>query len=251
MRDVKSSVYVSRLTRRESLKWLSALAATAAFPALTACSGEPDKSAKATAGAGEGHWPELTLKPVNAAGYGKDPDLIMPPESPWPRLLSQKELQLVADISDLIVPQEGEYPSATGVNIPDVFDEWISAPYERQQNDRKFIMPLLVWLDDEAALRHDMTFTDLTEARQKAILDDIATVDDNTGDAYLRPAEAFSRLRGLVLAAYFSSPEGTRDIGYQGNVAIAGDYPGPTDEAMTHINRVISELGLSEYALKS
>ena len=112
-------------------------------------------------------------------------------------------------------------------------------------------MPLLVWLNDEAALRHDMTFTDLTEARQKAILDDIATVDDNTGDAYLRPAEAFSRLRGLVLAAYFSSPEGTRDIGYQGNVAIAGDYPGPTDEAMAHINRVISELGLSEYALKS
>jgi len=52
----------------------------------------------------------------------------------------------------------------------------------------------------------------------------------------------FSRLRRLVFGGYFTSPEGVEDIGYIGNVPIAGDYPGPTDEAMEHLNRVIADL---------
>src|SRR5690606_40979560 len=63
-----------------------------------------------------------------------------------------------------------------------------------------------------------------------------------------RIARAFARLRELVLAAYFCTPEGMEDIGYLGNVAIAGDYPGPTPDAYRHLEMVLSELGLSEFA---
>jgi hypothetical protein len=51
-----------------------------------------------------------------------------------------------------------------------------------------------------------------------------------------------------VLAAFFCTPEGCKDIGYLGNVPIAGDYPGPSDEAKAHLDQVLAELGLSEYA---
>jgi hypothetical protein len=61
-------------------------------------------------------------------------------------------------------------------------------------------------------------------------------------------AGVFDGLRRLVMTAYFSSPEGTTDIGYQGNIAIAGDYPGPTPEAMEHLDAVLQELGLADYA---
>ena len=35
-----------------------------------------------------------------------------------------------------------------------------------------------------------------------------------------------------------------RELGYQGNVAIAGDYPGPTEAAMAHLNEQLEKLGL-------
>jgi len=57
--------------------------------------------------------------------------------------------------------------------------------------------------------------------------------------------KAFSVLRNLVLAAFFSTPEGTKDIGYLGNVPIPGDYPGPTSEAMAHLAIELKKLGLS------
>ena len=52
----------------------------------------------------------------------------------------------------------------------------------------------------------------------------------------------FSKLRTLVFGGYFTSPEGMVDIGYIGNIPIIGDYPGPTDEAMTHLNEIIANL---------
>ena len=54
------------------------------------------------------------------------------------------------------------------------------------------------------------------------------------------------RSQELVLAAFFCTPEGCKDIGYLGNVPIAGDYPGPSDEAKAHLDQVLAELGLSE-----
>lgn len=240
-------IYTPGMTRRDSLKWMGLMAASVALPGLTACSSEPFLAAGNAAGNNAGHWPEKVLRPITASGYGKDPDLISPPSNPWPRTLSAEELNVVAILSDIIVPAEGEFPSATQVRVPDVIDEWVSAPYASQQRDREQILPLLTWINDEAVLRGSASFSAMSATEQMVIVDDIATLNAATPDAFIRPARAFARLRGLVLAGYFSSPQGTKDIGYKGNVAIAGDYPGPSDEALAHINQVIDELGLSDY----
>jgi hypothetical protein len=250
--DQQEMQYKSGMTRRDSLKLMMALAASALLPAaLTGCDSAPVSNTDVGAGAAKAsteHWPELKLSPITATGYGKDPNLILPPESPWPLTLTQAQLTLVAVLSDILVPREGSVPSASEVHVPAVVDEWVSAPYERQQQDRVIILSALAWIDDEAQMRFGKTFVALTKAQQKAIMDDIAFDTAETPAQFKRIAEAFSRFRGLVLAAFFCTPEGIKDIGYVGNVPIGGDYPGPTKEAYAHLDKVLADLGLTEYA---
>jgi hypothetical protein len=238
--------YKSTITRRESLKWLGILSATALLPSLVGCEGSDSKTniANAVGDSIKGHWPDLTLSPITVKGYGKDPSMIIPPKSPWPKTLTVEQLTLVAVLADILVPRDGDVPSATEVNVPDVVDEWVSAPYERQQSDRLSILSVLVWLNDEAKLRFSRTFTVLSPDEQLKIIDDVAYQKDDLAEEYTRIVREFSRFRKLVLAAFFCSPEGTKDLGYLGNVPIAGDYPGPTDEAMVHLNQILNELDL-------
>ncbi|MGY1519929.1 gluconate 2-dehydrogenase subunit 3 family protein [Luteimonas sp. A482] len=245
--DGDAPAYANRLSRRDSLKLLAALAASAMLPALSACDSTSTEDA-AGGVADQGHWPELELQPVTAKGYGKDPDLMVPPEAPWPLTLTPAQLSLLALLSDIIVPTEGQSPSASAVQVPTVIDEWVSAPYPDQQQDRLTVLSALAWLDDEAALRFSQPFTALGTPQQLAIIDDIAYDNEQTPRQFQRIAQAFGRMRNLVLAAYFCTPEGMEDIGYLGNVAIAGTYPGPTPEAYSHLDTVLAELGLSEFS---
>lgn len=246
MKNIKranTTHYQSTLTRRESLKWLGVLSASALIPGVSGCDGT-NKLERLTSNA-QGHWPQLSLSPISANGYGKDPNLIIPPKSPWKKTLTVEQLTLVAIIADILVPREGNTPSASEVKVPDVVDEWVSAPYERQQRDRLIILPLLVWLDDEAKIRSNSLFIQLTKEQQLEIIDDIAYRKEETTEEFRYPRNAFSKFRKLVLAAFYCSPEGTKDIGYIGNVAIAGDYPGPSEEAMVHLNEALDKLGLT------
>lgn len=246
--------YQSGMTRRDSLKLLAALAASTMLPLLAGCGKPAGNVAPAvpTAAAKTGeHWPELQLTPIGGKGYGKDPNLIMPPKSPWPLTMTAAQLTLLAIVADILIPRDGQVPAASEVNVPAVVDEWISAPYERQQQDRPVILAALTWLDDEATMRYQATFAKLTPAQRLTIIDDIAYNNEQTKPQFKRIANAFSHLRGLVVAAFFATPEGTKDIGYVGNVPIAGDYPGPTPEAYAHLSKVLAELGLSEFAYKA
>ena len=246
--------YQSGMSRRDSLKLLVALAASTMLPLLSGCEKAGEKAAGAAPAVatktGE-HWPELQLTPVGNQGYGKDPNLIMPPKSPWPLTMTAAQLTLLAIVADILIPRDGQVPAASEVNVPAVVDEWVSAPYERQQQDRPIVMAALAWLDDEATMRYQAIFAKLTAAQRLTIIDDIAYNNEQTKPQFKRIANAFSHLRGLVVAAFFCTPEGTKDIGYVGNVPIAGDYPGPTAEAYAHLDKVLAELGLSEFAYKA
>ncbi|WP_105258954.1 MULTISPECIES: gluconate 2-dehydrogenase subunit 3 family protein [unclassified Pseudoalteromonas] len=236
--------YKSGMTRRESLKWLGLLAAGSAVTLTSACS----KALDVTAASSKGHWPDLDLKPITAPGYGTDPNLVIPPQSPWPLTLSAAQLTLVAVLADWIVPREGSIPSASELEVPAVIDEWVSAPYEGQQRDRITILNALAWIDDEAQLRFKARFAALNRAQQQAIMDDIAYYSDKTPEQFKRIGKAFLRFKDLVLGAFFCSPQGCKDIGYLGNVPIGGDYPGPSAQAKAHLDKVLDELGLSTYA---
>ena len=146
------------------------------------------------------------------------------------------------------MPASNGQPGALQIGAVDVIDEWVSAPYAQQQRDRDSILRLLIWLDEESVRRFDQPFLVVSESEQFALLDDIAYNRNNIEQRLQQPAAVFNRLRSLVLAAYFCSEAGSREIGYQGNVAISGDYPGPTEEAKAHLDEVLDELGLSEYA---
>ncbi len=233
--------YQPRLTRRESLKWLGVLSATAIAPNVAGFgeSISTDSSSK------NGHWPSLEINPIKANGYGKDPNMVVPPQSPWPRILTKSQLGLVAILSDILLPKESGSPSATEVNVPDVIDEWMSAPYKKQQRDRFDFFHLFKWIDDECVLRFNSAFLKCAEQERVTVIEDIAYDTEKTPTVFQRPAKVFSRFRKLVLAAYFCSPQGIKEIGYQGNVPIAGDYPGPTNEAMAHLNHLLKNLGLN------
>ncbi|MFT5294016.1 MAG: hypothetical protein ACI9YH_000022 [Colwellia sp.] len=236
--------YKSTLSRRESLKWLAALSASVLLPTISGCDTLSDSSTL-LAKNNQGHWPKLTLSPISAKGYSKDPNMVIPPRSPWPKTLTNTQLNLVAVLADIIVPREGDVPSASQVKVPDVIDEWVSAPYQRQQQNRLTILSMLLWLDDEAQLRFTKDFIYLSNQEQLLIMDDIAYSLPELKGEFVQISNAFSVFRNLVLAAFFCSPEGTKDLGYLGNVAIMGDYPGPTEAAMNHLNTVLNELGLS------
>jgi hypothetical protein len=104
----------------------------------------------------------------------------------------------------------------------------------------------LRWLDDESVSRFDRRFASLNNAQRLEIVDDIAWLDADP--EFERPAYAFDRLRSIVVAAFFCTPEGSADLGYVGNKVIAGDYPGPSDEALAHLRQVLKSLGLDEVA---
>lgn len=231
------------LTRRQSLKLFGMMIAGAAVPALTGCATAKPQTVSITS-----DWPDIIIEPISVAGYGQDPNLIMPPPSPWPKTLTQPQLELVSRLSEILVPARNQQPGALQIGAPDVIDEWVSAPYGQQQRDRDNILRLLIWLDSEAERRFSQRFVALTNDQQITLLDDIAYGTDNLDERLQKPAAVFDRFRDLVLAAYFCSVPGTREIGYRGNIAISGDYPGPTEEAMTHLNSILDDLGLTEYA---
>jgi hypothetical protein len=226
MTDIRNARLIS-VDRRTTLRWLAA--ATAAGQ-LAAC-GEKFSGLA---------WPEPP--PIKATGYGTDPDLYAHPV-PWPLTLTKQELATTAALADLILPADGDAPSASQVGVQAFVDEWVSAPYPDQQKQRNLIIPGLAWLDQEALARGGQRFDKAGPDVQKAIADDIA-FKDRVKAGLEKPAEFFTRMRSLTLGAYYTTPEGWKQIGYPGNDPFIGMYPGPTPEAIAHIEGVLSGMGL-------
>src|SRR5438477_11006220 len=117
---------LKRMDRREAIKWM--LAASASVSLL---------DAKAF-----GRAPSL-------AGYGTDPKLleVYKPGDFWPLTFTSEQRRTVATLCDVIIPADKHSPSASQLHVHDFIDEWISAPYPRQREDRKLILDGLDWLE--------------------------------------------------------------------------------------------------------
>ena len=236
---------VRGISRREALKWLSAVSATLTMP-LTTPTFAAEQNGMTNGLAGSfAPWPTTDIKLIEAKGYGKDPRLVQPDKGPWPLTLTPAEKAKLVRLSDILIPENENFPSASEIGVPEMIDEWVSAPYPRQHRDRSMLIPGLKWLDDEATGRFDESFADCSASQQLEIVDDIAYSSGETPLELQMPAVFFAELRQLVAGIYYCTPEGTNDLGYTGNVAIVGDYPGPTAEALTHLDKLLSELGLN------
>lgn len=167
-----------------------------------------------------------------AQGYGTDPRLQTPysPGMLWPLTLNEVQRRCATALCDVIIPADQYSPSASSVGVVDFIDEWISAPYPEQLADRAIVIPGLAWLDAEALRRHGHEFALLDAGAKDAICRDICYQPE--ASAQLQQAAIFfARFRDLTAGGFYTSPAGTRDLGYVGNMPLA-KFDGPPLEVL-------------------
>lgn len=222
------------ISRRVTLGWIAAASSTAF--AMAGCDSEAPK------GPQTGNWKDIALEPVTAKGYGLDPNLVEP-AVPWPLTLDTAQRESLKIAADLMLPADDRSPSGSALKIDAFVDEWISAPYAVQQEDRGLIVSGLAWMDAESDHRFGKSFAQASDAQRREIFDLVA-FRNKVATGYEKPAAFFVRMRALMLAGFYSLPEGMKDIGYMGNQPSVGPYPGPTKEALAHLNAALTKLNL-------
>jgi Gluconate 2-dehydrogenase subunit 3 len=199
------------MDRRKSIQWV--LAASAVWPAL----GRRIVHAETTAPSG---------------GYGTDPNLI-PASKPgqfWPLTLTPAQRQLASVLADIIIPADEQSPGAAAVGVVEFIDEWVSAPYPAQQEDKKTILAGFVWLDDESGRRHGKDFSSLDPLQQAGICDDICS-ETRAMAEHRDAARFFALIRDLTAGGFYTTPVGRKDLNYVGNVPLMR-FDGPDAELL-------------------
>lgn len=199
-----------RVDRRTAIKWV---AMASALPWLR-------RHGNGAAGA------------ASVRGYGTDPELnrVYAPGDLWPLSLPPHMRRAAAALCDLILPADGQSPAASAVGVVDFIDEWISAPYDAQRADRKTILEGLGWLEIESKKRFGNFFVDLTPAQMAAICDDICFLP-RAKPEFREAAKFFAVFRDLTAGGFYTTPAGTRDLGYVGNVPLER-FDGPPPEVL-------------------
>jgi gluconate 2-dehydrogenase subunit 3-like protein len=210
------------MDRRTTIKWM--LAVSAAWPVLSKNSAHAVTANSDMFAAGQGYGTDPALTPPHHAGEF------------WPLTLSAAQRRLAAVLSDLIIPADEHSGAASSIGVVDFIDEWVSAPYPRQQHDREIVLPGFTWLDAEARRRSGKPFADLSAQVQTAICDEIAS-EARANPAQREAARFFARYRDLTAAAFYSSPAGRKDVGYIGNVPLTS-FEGAPVELLKKLNLI-------------
>lgn len=143
--------------------------------------------------------------PENPIAYNPKVDL-------WARLLNKTQLPLVSALADVILPGDDDNLSASDLHIPDFIDEWISAPYPQQIEDRAVMLEGLRWMNKESRKRFKKGFTKLSRKHQLAICNDIS--DPITAKPIYESAVAFFlRFQKLTYAAFYTTDAGKEHLG--------------------------------------
>src|SRR5690242_10450557 len=133
---------MSELSRRTTLAWIGAASGSAWLAG----------------------YPKFTFAAVQSkpapVGFGTDPDLVHP-KAPWPLTLTPAQRETVRAAADLILPADAVSPAAGALHVDAFIDEWISAPYPRQQDDRKLVLAGLMWLNAESSRRFVTSFVQI------------------------------------------------------------------------------------------
>lgn len=212
------------MDRRRTLQWM--LAASAALPLL---------ARRALGEAAAAAHPQAAGAAAAPQGIGTDPDLtkIYHPGDLWPLTLTQAQRRTAASLCDVIIPADAHSPSASSVGVVDFLDEWVSAPYPDQREDRALLLEGLLWLDAEASRRFAKPFADLDESAMHAICDDVCS-EKSARPQFAKAAKFFARYRDLTAGGFYTSPEGRKDLGYMGNVPRL-KFSGPPPEVLRKV----------------
>jgi hypothetical protein len=151
----------------------------------------------------------------------------------WPLTFTPEQHQTVSALCDVLLPADDRSPSASQLKVPDFIDEWISAPYEGQQRDRKVVLSGLEWLEAESRKRFNRGFTKLTNDQKQRICDDICSQDKATPE-FKQAAGFFRTFRNLAMSGFYTTPEGMKDLQYLGNVPLQ-KFDGPPPEVLAYL----------------
>jgi len=213
------------MDRRTTLKWVLAAAGAMAGPQRVVYGLERADS------------PTHVQDTPASKGYGADPDLskFYKPGELWPLTLTGPQRDTARVLCDLIIPADPSSPSASEVGVVDFIDEWISAPYPRQRQDRVIILNGLAWLDKEAASRYapSTSFAALTHEQQTVICDDICLVE-KAKPHLAEAARFFASYRDLTAGGFYTTPQGRQDVRYVGNVPMT-HFDGPPPEVLKKV----------------
>jgi len=217
---MSSSESLPRLDRRAAIKWMLAATATLAVT---------DRAALAA--------PAQAATP-GTQGYGTDPVLNAEyePGAFWPLTMTEHQRRTSAVLCGLIIPAEGDIPSASDLKVHDFIDEWISSPYPDQKGDREIVLTGLTWLDRESTSRFGANFADLNHAQRCVIADDLCHAPDAKPE-HAEGARFFAKFRDLTASGFFTTPQGIHDIGYRGNTPLA-EFKGPPKEVLEKLGLV-------------
>jgi gluconate 2-dehydrogenase subunit 3-like protein len=216
--SVDQSSLGRRIPRREAIRWVIAAAAAGSVVEVgTVAFAAPEKT-------------------LATHGYGTDPKLneVYKPGDLWPLTFNENQRRTAAALCDVIIPADDKSAAASELNVHDFIDEWISAPYPRQQSDRKSVLEGLAWLDAESIRRFKKGFAQLSNAQQCAICDDICD-QSKAKHNFQKAAAFFANFRNLAASGFYTTPEGMKDLQYVGNVALT-QFDGPPPEVLKHLN---------------
>jgi hypothetical protein len=223
MTSPETPVTPPRMDRRDAIKWMMTAAASTAFLDRHVFGATAADAVKAGA---------------KRVGYGTDPDLLKAykPGELWPLTFNETQRAAAAALCDVIIPADEKGPTASSVGVHDFIDEWISAPYDGHDRDKKIVVDGLAWVDTESRKRFGKIFTGLTADQKNAICDDICYAP-NAKPEFRTAAAFFGLYRNLTSGGYYSTVEGMRDIGYTGNVALE-KFEGPPREVLQKLGLV-------------
>ena len=153
------------------------------------------------------------------------------------KYLNEHEFRTLERLSELIVPADEGGPSGRDAGAPEFIDLLCS-----QNSELATVFSGgMLWLDNASEERHGKRFAEASEHDQTALLDMLVEAErhDTAGDTnwdtreYRRfevfgvqsPSDArrgvnfFAWARMMVVDAYYTSPEGIKDLGFLGNAS--------------------------------
>jgi gluconate 2-dehydrogenase gamma chain len=132
------------------------------------------------------------------------------------KVYNPHEWATVRMLVDYIIPKDASSGSATDAQVPEFMDTML----DLEPNMRTAHRGGLAWLDHQSHLRFAKNFVDVTDGDRRAILDDIAYPRKATAEMAMGVAW-FNSFRDLTATGFFTSEIGVKDLGYQGNTAVA------------------------------
>lgn len=137
-----------------------------------------------------------------------------------PRFFSAQQVQTLAVVSDLIIPDDDHSPGARAARVHEYMDTIVS---ESDWKTKQLWAEGLAALDATAKAQLGKAFLECTAAQQVALLDRISKNEDHPATI---EEQFFAAVKRATIDGYYTSEIGIHnELEYQGNTALA-DFPG-------------------------